>query len=91
MTRKERALLILATWACVYPGVLLFVYGFKWLGIDVALWLQILVFTAFTVPLINLVALPRVEKLIAAARGETPAELKRDEARLAEGAERRSA
>ena len=83
--------MILATWACVYPGVLLCVYGFKWLGIDVALWLQILVSTALTVPLINLVALPRVEKLIAAARGESPAELKRDEACLAEGAQERSA
>ena len=85
MTGKEKAFLCLSIWACVFPSVLLFSYAFDWLGIEVALWLEILISTALTVPLISLVAAPQVEKLVAAARNESVAELKLDEAREAEG------
>ncbi len=85
MTPREQAVLIFMIWLCVYPGVLIFSYGFIWLGIDVPLWLEILISTAVTVPLISLVAAPRVEKMLAAARHETLAEFKMDQAREAEG------
>ncbi len=85
MNAREQAILIFLIWLCVYPGVLIFSYGFIWLGIDVPLWLEILISTAVTVPLISLVAAPRVEKLLAAARHETLAEFKMDQAREADG------
>ena len=85
MTVGEKTALQLLIWLCVYPAVLVVSYGFDWLGIDWPMWAEIGVSTALTVPLIGLVAAPHVEKLIAAARGESLAELKADEAREAEG------
>ena len=85
MTATEKAVLQLLIWLCVYPAVLLVSYAFDWLGIDWPMWAEIGVSTALTVPLIGLVAAPHVEKLIAAAEGRSPAELKMDQAREAEG------
>jgi len=82
---KDKALLSALIWAFVFPGVLLITYGFQWLGIDLALWLEIMVSTALTVPLISLVAAPLVERIVAATRGQTPAEMKLDQAREAPG------
>jgi antibiotic biosynthesis monooxygenase (ABM) superfamily enzyme len=85
MTWWDRLIMSLLIWVCVFPGVLLVSYGFRWLGIELAMWLEILVSTALTVPLISLVAAPQVERLIAAMRHETLAELKLDQAREAPG------
>ncbi|WP_162561814.1 hypothetical protein [Limimaricola hongkongensis] len=84
MTWRDQALKNFGVWLAVYPSVLLFSYGFQWLGIEVPLWLEILISTAFTVPLISHVAVPWVEKRLAHAKGETQAELKRDEADMVE-------
>ncbi|SFP70378.1 hypothetical protein [Tranquillimonas alkanivorans] len=81
MTKRDQFVLSFLIWLCVYPSVLLFSYLFVWFGIEVPLWLEILISTALTVPLISVVAAPRVEAMIARAKGETPAELKMDQAR----------
>ncbi len=81
MRWRDKALLALLIWAFVYPGVLLMSYAFRWLGIEVALWIELAISTALTVPLISLLAAPRVERIVAASRGETAAELKVDQAR----------
>lgn len=85
MTWRDKALLSFLIWVFVYPGVLLVTYAFQWLGIDVALWLEIAISTALTVPLISILAAPQVERIVAAAKGESPAELKLDQAREAPG------
>ena len=87
MTTREQVMLIFLIWLCVYPSVLIFSYLFIWFDIDVPHWLEILVSTALTVPLISLVASPRVEAMIARARGETLAQFKRDQAREVEQTE----
>ena len=85
MSWRDQALKNFGVWLAVYPSVLLFSYGFKWLGIEVPLWIEILISTAFTVPLISYVAVPWVEKRLAHAKGESPAEMKHEEAEQAEG------
>lgn len=85
MRWRDKALLSFLIWVFVYPGVLLVTYVFRWLGIDLALWLELAVSTALTVPLISLVAAPVVERIVAASRGQTPAELKLDQAREERG------
>ncbi len=87
MTRRQRALFILFVWIAVYPGVLLFAELVGWLAPNAPVWLRILLSTAVTVPTISLVVLPRVTRLVAAAKGQTVAELKRAEAQAAEAAE----
>ncbi len=72
-------------WLCVYPTVLIVSYLLAALFGDVPRWLSILISTLCTVPLISLVASPGVEKMIAAARGDSHAELKKDQAREASG------
>jgi len=80
----EKLALNVLIWACVYPSVLIFSYGFEWLGVDTPLWIEIGISTALSVPLISTVALPRIEALIARAEGERPADLKWRQAREAE-------
>lgn len=85
MSLRDKALLSALIWAFVFPGVLFITYGFQWLGIELDLWLEIMVSTALTVPLISLVAAPVVERIVAATRGQTAAEMKVDQAREAPG------
>ena len=85
MTWRDKALLSFLIWVFVYPGVLIVSYAFDWLGIDVALWIEIGISTALTVPLISIVAAPMVEKIVAATKGESQAELKVEQAREADG------
>ncbi|WP_341214358.1 hypothetical protein [uncultured Limimaricola sp.] len=85
LTWRDQALKNFGVWLAVYPSVLLFSYGFEWLDIDVPLWLEILISTAITVPLISHIAVPMVEKRLAHAKGESPAELMHQEADQAEG------
>jgi len=85
MRWRDKALLALLIWAFVYPGVLLMSYAFRWFGIELALWIELAISTALTVPLISLLAAPRVERIVAASRGESAAELKVDQAREAPG------
>ncbi|WP_090109068.1 hypothetical protein [Limimaricola pyoseonensis] len=85
MKLRDEILKNVGVWLAVYPSVLAFSYGFKWLGIEVALWIEILISTALTVPLISYVAVPIVEKLIADYENTTPAEMKREEAEEAPG------
>jgi len=85
MTRKESLALTFMIWICVYPCVLLISYSFEWLGIDWPKWAVILVSTACTVPLIEFIVTPRVEKVVATARDDTRAELLADKAREADG------
>ncbi len=88
MKLRDQILKNLGVWLAVYPSVLIFSYGFKWLGIEVALWLEILISTALTVPLISYGAVPLVEKWLARAEGKTPAQMKHEEAEEAEGGRR---
>ncbi len=85
MNWKNKAMLSLLIWAFVFPGVLVISLAFEWLALGLPLWLEVLISTALTVPLISLVAAPQVERVIAASRDQTVAELKFDEARKAPG------
>jgi hypothetical protein len=84
MSRMETLVFIASIWACVYPGVLLVSYGFQWIGLELALWLEIGISTAITVPFISLVCSPQIEKLLAKARNESLAEFKHHQAEAAE-------
>ncbi len=84
MSIKEQLIQNVLIWLAVYPSVLLVSYGFRWLQIDVALWAEILISTAVTVPLISYVATPMIEKRLARAQGESQADLKRRQAQDAE-------
>lgn len=75
MNAKEQAVLNLGVWLAVYPSVLGTSYGIDALALDLPLWLEILVSTAFTVPLISYVAVPLLKCLIAKAEGKEPSEL----------------
>ena len=72
-------------WVCVFPSVVLVSYAFDWLSIQAPTWLRILVSTAFTVPFIEFVVAPQVERIVARARHETRAELLAAQADDAEG------
>ena len=85
MALRERAVLTFMVWLCVYPSVLFFSYVFQWLQIRVPLWLEIGISTAISVPLISTVCIPWVEKALAAAQHESPAELKMRQAENVEG------
>ncbi|WP_316013978.1 hypothetical protein [Roseobacter sp. HKCCA0434] len=83
MTRKESIGLTALIWLCVAPCVMFVSYLFEWFDIDWPLWARVLVSTGFTVPFIEFIVTPRVERIIAAAQDKTRAELKRQEAREA--------
>ncbi len=85
MSFAEKTALNFMVWMCVFPSVLIFSYGFQWLGIDVPLWAEIGISTALSVPLISSVCIPRIEAALAKVEGTTPAELKVRQAREAEG------
>ena len=85
MTWRDKLVLSGLIWVCVYPGVLLVTWIFQWIGLEVALWLELLLSTALTVPLISLLAAPQMEKVVAAMKGESAAELKLAQAREAPG------
>ncbi len=85
MSFAEKVALNFLVWTCVFPSVLLFSYGFQWLGIEVPLWTEIGISTAMSVPLISIVCIPRIEAAIAKAEGTTPAELKLRQASEADG------
>jgi antibiotic biosynthesis monooxygenase (ABM) superfamily enzyme len=85
MTWKDKLVLSALIWVAVYPGVLLVTFAFRWIGLDIALWLELLLSTAITVPLISVVAAPQVEKVVAWLKGESLAELKLEQARAAPG------
>ena len=80
MSRKETLLQLFLVWLGVYPSVLFFTYGMRWLGVSLPLPLEILVSTALTVPLITFVVQPIIFRRIARMRGERPSELMRREA-----------
>ncbi|MBM9594106.1 hypothetical protein [Roseitranquillus sediminis] len=90
MSRMETIALNVMIWACVFPSVLAFSYLFRWLDLGLPHWVEIGVSTALSVPLISTVCIPRVEKALAAARHETPAELKMRQAEAAEGPDPRT-
>jgi antibiotic biosynthesis monooxygenase (ABM) superfamily enzyme len=50
-------------------------YGIDALALELPLWLEILVSTALTVPLISYVAVPHLKTVIAKAEGKDPEEL----------------
>jgi antibiotic biosynthesis monooxygenase (ABM) superfamily enzyme len=85
----DKVMMSFLIWVCVFPGVLLITYLFRWIGLELDLWLEILLSTALTVPLITVVAAPQVEKLIAAAHDQTLAELKMAQAKEEEDRESR--
>ncbi len=84
MTIWEKLVQLLAVWLAVYPAVLFMTYVFRWLQVDWPMWLQLMVSTAITVPLISFVAVPKVRVAMAKAEGTSPADLARREAREAE-------
>ena len=60
-------------WACVYPCALCMSYGLQWVGVDLPLWLEILISTAFTVPFISFVACPWIDHVLGIAeKAQTP-------------------
>ena len=84
MTKRQQALFVFLVWLCVYPGVFLIAEVIAWAIPGSPVWLRILLSTAVTVPSISLFVLPQVNKLVARAKGQTVAELKRAQARAAE-------
>ncbi len=64
MTIKEMMLQNFLIWACVYPTALGVSYGLNWFGLNLPLWFEILVSTAFTVPFISLAAIPMIEYIM---------------------------
>ena len=70
MNAKEQAVLNFGVWLAVYPSVLGTSYGIDTLALDLPLWLEILVSTALTVPLISYVAVPILKTMIAKAEGK---------------------
>jgi antibiotic biosynthesis monooxygenase (ABM) superfamily enzyme len=85
MTLKDKLVLSFLIWVCVYPGVLVVTWLFQVVGLELDLWLELLLSTGITVPLISLVAAPQMENVLAAMKGKTPAELKIEQAREAPG------
>jgi hypothetical protein len=85
VTFRDKMVLSALIWICVYPGVLAVTWLFQVLGLEFDLWLELLLSTAITVPLISLLAAPQMERVLAAMKGESPAELKLDQAREAPG------
>jgi antibiotic biosynthesis monooxygenase (ABM) superfamily enzyme len=85
VTFRDKIVLSALIWVAVYPGVLLVTWLFGALGLEFDLWLELLLSTAITVPLISLVAAPWMERALAAMKGETLAELKVEQARGAPG------
>lgn len=75
MNAKEQALLNFGVWMAVYPSVLGTSYGIDALALELPIWLEILLSTAFTVPLISYAAVPLLKTLIAKAEGKEPTEL----------------
>jgi antibiotic biosynthesis monooxygenase (ABM) superfamily enzyme len=75
MNAKEQAVLNFGVWLTVYPSVLGTSYGIDALALELPLWLEILVSTALTVPLISYVAVPLLKILIAKAEGKAPDEM----------------
>lgn len=84
MTGKERFAEIFGVWLAVYPAVLVMSWIFEWLALGLPLWIELAISTALTVPLISLVAVPKVRLAVAKAEGTSPADLARREAREAE-------
>lgn len=85
MRWRDKIFLSFLVWVVVYPGVLLVTWAFDWIGFSPAPWIEIGISTALTVPLISFVAVPVVERIVAASRNETPAEMKLAQAREAPG------
>ena len=84
MTGRERLAEIFGVWLAVYPAVMGMSYVFRWLSLGLPLWLELAISTGLTVPLISLVAVPKVRLAMAKAEGTSPADLARREARQAE-------
>jgi antibiotic biosynthesis monooxygenase (ABM) superfamily enzyme len=87
MSARETFIQIVLVWLAVYPSVLFFSYCFRWLGLDVPLYVEILVSTALTVPLITFVVQPVIQWRIARARGQSKADLLREQAAQKEESE----
>lgn len=85
MKRRDKWMLTALIWICVFPCVLFITYCFEWLSIQAPTWARILISTAFTVPFIEFVVTPRVERLIADARDETRSEMLASKAEDAAG------
>lgn len=75
MNTREQAILNFGVWLAVYPSVLGTSYAIEAPALKLPLWLEILVSTALTVPLISYVAVPLLKTLIARAEGKDPPEL----------------
>lgn len=75
MNAKEQAALNFGVWLAVYPSVLGTSYGIDALALELPLWLEILVSTALTVPLISYAAVPLLKTIIAKAEGKDADEL----------------
>jgi antibiotic biosynthesis monooxygenase (ABM) superfamily enzyme len=85
VTFKDKMILSALIWVAVYPGVMIVTWLFGVFGFEFDLWLELLLSTAITVPLISLLAAPQMERVLAYMKGETLAELKLDQAREAPG------
>ena len=80
MSRTETLLQLFLVWLAVYPSVTFFSYALGWIGLSAPLFVEILISTALTVPLITFVVQPIIFRRIARMRGERPSELMRREA-----------
>ena len=85
MRRRDKLLLVGLIWLCVFPAVLLVTYAFDWLSIQAPTWARVMISTAFTVPVIEFIVVPRVERAVADARDETRSELLAQKAENAAG------
>ncbi len=81
----EQVVRNVGVWLAVYPTVCLVSYALQWAKWDMPTFLRVFASTIVTVPLISYVAIPAIERRIAAMRGELQAELKRRQAEDADG------
>lgn len=70
MTWKERVAITFGIWLCVYPSVLAMSWLLDATGWNLPMWLEILISTAVSVPLISFVAVPTVKKVVTAAEAK---------------------
>ena len=85
MTRGESVAQAALIWLFVFPSVVALSYLMDWIAPGWPKWAILLVTTLFTVSFIEFAVIGWVEKLIAWRRGDTHAELKRDQAQGADG------
>lgn len=81
----EQVVRNVGVWLSVYPTVCLISYALQWAEWEMPTFVKVFFSTIVSVPLISYVAIPAIERRIAAMQGESQADLKRRQAEDADG------